>query len=164
MLIIRSVNNKDFDKLAKFFCENNLLSVKNNFNPFALNEKSAEFITSGLHNDRYYVGYLVDDIIGFVMLRGWDEGYEVPSFGLLIDRNYYGFGFGKKLSIFALEQAKIIGCKKVRLSVYKDNLKAVKLYLSLGFKEMEQINIDFNGRERIKIVMIKELGNEQIAR
>lgn len=36
-------------------------------------------------------GYYRDgELIGIYMLRGWDEGYEVPSLGVLVDEKYRG--------------------------------------------------------------------------
>jgi ribosomal protein S18 acetylase RimI-like enzyme len=36
-------------------------------------------------------------IVGYGMLRGWDEGYSVPSLGILVRAEACGQGIGKLL-------------------------------------------------------------------
>lgn len=69
-----------------------------------------------------------------VMLRGWDEGYETPSFGIIIHPTYRNRGFGKEMLISAIDYCRKEKCKKIRLTVDKDNIVAKKMYLKAGFK------------------------------
>lgn len=56
------------------------------------------------------------------MLRGWDGGYEVPSFGVLVDEKYRGGAFMR----LALDSAKLIcrlsGAKRMMAKIHPDNV------------------------------------------
>ena len=159
-LIIKLVDSDDFHSLKNFFLENDKPSITRYFNPFPLTEESAYRITKKNHKDKYYVAYLDKMIVGFSMLRGWEEGYNVPSFGILIHHKFTNQGYGKILTHFTLDQAQNLNCKKVRLSVLKSNFVAIHIYRSLGFMEIghEQLNLD--GVHKVKIIMEKELYSE----
>ena len=72
-------------------------------------------------------------MIGYGMLRGWDEGYEIPSLGIAIDPAQQGRGYGQRLMEFLHATARQHGAKRVRLRVHPDNHRAVELYRSLGY-------------------------------
>ena len=46
--------------------------------------------------DDYYVAARGEDLLGFSMLRGFDEGYEIPSFGIFVDHESHGQGIGRR--------------------------------------------------------------------
>ncbi len=56
------------------------------------------------------------------MLRGWDAGYEVPSFGVLIDEKYRGGAFMR----LTLDAAKLIcrlsGAQRLMAKIHPDNV------------------------------------------
>lgn len=72
-------------------------------------------------------------IIAYGMLRGWGEGFTVPSLGIAVDQQWRGLGLGRRL----VEQLHAIafrrGAPAVRLKVYQSNAAAVALYRSLGY-------------------------------
>ncbi|MCA1567605.1 MAG: GNAT family N-acetyltransferase [Acidobacteria bacterium] len=72
-------------------------------------------------------------IVGFFMLRGWNEGYEVPAFGILIDEQYRGYG----LEMAALDTAKVI-CRlrnvpRLLIKMHPDNISAKGVARKTGF-------------------------------
>ena len=67
------------------------------------------------------------------MLRGWDEGYSVPSFGVAVDRAYRGRGIARGLLLYAIEYARKRGASTMMLKVHLDNSIALRLYESEGF-------------------------------
>lgn len=71
-------------------------------------------------------------IIGYSFLRLF--GYEIPSFGIVVRRDYYGKGCGATLTKWTIEKAKKLGYKKVILKTYKENIPAQKIYEKIGFK------------------------------
>ncbi len=71
---------------------------------------------------------------GYGMLRGWDEGYEIPSLGIAILPGYQRKGLGRLLMTHLHEVARQRGAKRIRLKVYARNAAAVSLYSSLGYK------------------------------
>lgn len=150
------IGHSDFDELCAFFANNNVPEVTNTFTAFCLNNDTAYFIANKPHKDKFYVFSVDDQVVGFSMLRGWDEGFEVPSFGIIIDRNYIHKGFGKTVLQLTVEEARKYGCSKVRLSVYSTNVAARKMYQDYGFIEIESLKPQKNNDVN-KIIMIKEL-------
>jgi RimJ/RimL family protein N-acetyltransferase len=64
------------------------------------------------------------ELVGFFMLRGWDAGYEVPAFGVLIDERHRGRGFMQ----LALDLGKLIsrlcGAPRLMAKIHPDNVSA----------------------------------------
>jgi ribosomal protein S18 acetylase RimI-like enzyme len=89
--------------------------------------------------DLYFVAFLQDAswkrcLCGYGLLRGWNEGFSVPSLGIIVHRDYRAHGFGKKFMCFLHEAAKQKGADQVRLTVTAENERAVALYRSLGYR------------------------------
>lgn len=63
-----------------------------------------------------------DELLGIFMLRGWDDDYEIPSFGVLIDEKHKG----GTLMRLTLDAAKLIcrmsGAKKMMAKIHPDNV------------------------------------------
>ena len=72
-------------------------------------------------------------MVGYIMLRGWDEGFQIPSLGICVHPAWQGFGVGRLLMQAAICVARLRRSPAVRLKVYPDNLRAIELYRSLGF-------------------------------
>ncbi len=71
----------------------------------------------------------------FSMLQGWDQGFRIPSFGILVDVDCCGRGYGHRLTEWTLRWAWYKECMRVRLSVYLENRYAYKMYKNMGFIE-----------------------------
>lgn len=156
-VVIRKVEPADYEDLARFFEENNVHEITRQFHPFPLNEETAHRIACTNHLDRYYVALFRDQVVGLCMLRGWDEGYSIPSFGILVDRHFQNHGLGTKMTEFAITEARKPGCRQVRLSVYASNEVALRLYTSLGFIESERKSVLVMGQPDERIIMLKDL-------
>jgi len=104
-----------------------------NFHPHPFTNDAVEKITQSPTNDLYYILVEGEDVLGYGMLRGWDEGYEIPSLGIAIHPQARGTGLGKFLMQFLSAAAKRKGATKVRLRVRSGNIRAVKLYEGLGY-------------------------------
>jgi ribosomal protein S18 acetylase RimI-like enzyme len=74
-----------------------------------------------------------DDVVGYGMLRGWDEGYDVPSLGIAVRPGLQGTGRGRSMMQHLHDEARRLGAKKVRLRVNKDNQPAIRLYEEFGY-------------------------------
>lgn len=147
----------DMDALSTFFVENNVPAVTHTFHPFPLNEVTARWMACEPHLDRFYLAWEAGRPVGFSMLRGWEEGYTIPSFGTFIDHRQHGKGYGKELLRLTIEAAQALGCKQVRLSVYASNLPACKIYLACGFFETERVDTENHGEKDQKLIMVKNL-------
>jgi ribosomal-protein-alanine N-acetyltransferase len=67
------------------------------------------------------------------MLRGWDEGYSIPSFGVAVGVPYRGAGIARSLLRYAIASARERGAVTLMLKVHLDNPNARHLYESEGF-------------------------------
>ncbi len=72
--------------------------------------------------------------VAFYMLRGWQQGYNRPSFGLLVDYQYANKGLGKLCLQAALTECRLIGTEEIMLKVALSNIYACKIYTNAGFK------------------------------
>jgi len=153
--LIRRLGAGDAAELGLLFERNDRDEVRRFFHPFPMARSSAEQL---LHLDRrdLFFGVLeADRIIAFSMLRGWDEGFDIPSFGVLVDFEKRGVGLGRRLTEWTLRWADKSGCPRVRLSIHEENQTAYALYTSLGFKETDR-NVESNGL--LRLVMHRERG------
>ena len=153
---IREVQGTDYEALNRFFEENNRPEVTRHFHAFPLTSQTAYQIACTSHFDRYYIAIWNGYIVGLCMLRGWDEGFEIPSFGIFVDYRHYGLGLGRQMTEFAIAEARKLGCPKMRLSVYASNIRALCLYTTLGFKEISRERVLITGEPDEKIIMVKE--------
>ena len=87
------------------------------------------------------------ELVGVFMLRGWDAGYEVPSFGVLIDERHRGGAFMR----LSLEMAKLIcrlsGAPRLMAKIHPDNVSprgARRLGLTQTGVETETGNIVYH--------------------
>ena len=156
-IVIREVRDTDYEHLRTFLEDNNIPETTRHFRPFPLSKGTAHWIACTEHLDKYYVATKGGCIVGLCMLRGWDEGYEIPSFGVLVDRRWQGLSLGQRMAEFSIARAQETGCPAVRLSVYASNRRARQLYESLGFVEISREPANVDGEEDAKIVMSKEL-------
>lgn len=154
---INQLGHEDLILLSRFFFDNNRPDITRNFHPFDLSEKTAKIITCTIHLDNYFGAFCKNRIIGFGMLRGWDDGFDVPSLGILVDHLHQRKGIGRLLTNYAISLAKSKRCKKIRLSVYEDNFPAMALYSSIGFSELERKKIQINDETRNEIIMEMQL-------
>lgn len=131
---IKKIESKDKNKLIKFFedLENNSI-IKEFFHPHPFNKSYAEKISGYKGKDFYFIALDKINIIGYAMLRGWDDGYEIPSFGICIHPDSQGRGVGRKMTEYAIDYCKKKKSPKLMLKVYKNNNAAYKLYKGLNF-------------------------------
>jgi ribosomal-protein-alanine N-acetyltransferase len=82
----------------------------------------------------YYTAAMADGVMaGYGMLRGWDEGYDIPSLGIAILPDYQRQGLGRLLMAHLHAVARERGAGRIRLKVYARNSAAIALYSSLGY-------------------------------
>ena len=127
------------------------------FDPFPLTAETARRLTREPTRDRYYVADTSSELVGLSMLRGWDEGYDVPSFGVMVDPAWRGRGLGAGLTDFTIAAAAELGCASVRLSVYGRNERATRMYLRRGFTAASREPIARAWGSDERIVMVKQL-------
>jgi ribosomal-protein-alanine N-acetyltransferase len=104
------------------------------FHPHPMTREEAERICSYAGRDLYYAASSGAEVLAYGLLRGWDEGYEIPSLGIAVHPQARGRGLAWTFMEFLHTAAKFRGANKVRLTVYNDNQRAVELYRRLGYK------------------------------
>lgn len=134
--IIRPLTSDDAEPLAEFF--GNIRGDPETirfFHPHPLTEEYARRLCAMLATtrDEYFAMWDQERIVGYGMLRGWDEGYDVPSFGVCLLPTHRSQGLGQQLLRYALERCRRRGAGRVRLTVYRDNARAVHVYRKFGF-------------------------------
>jgi GNAT superfamily N-acetyltransferase len=147
------IGPNQLEHLVALFERNRVASVTELFDPFPLDAARARWIALEPHCDSFYLALCEERPVGFSMLRGLDEGYVIPSFGIFVDHESHGEGVGRALTAWTVEQARRGGCSAVRLAVYAANSSARRLYESLGFVEQERQLVARAGRNEEKIVM-----------
>lgn len=117
--------------LLDFYIKNKKYS--NFFYPHDFSYAKIEEIIKKIKKDYYGVIIFKNKIIGYGILRGWDDNYEIPSLGIMIDKDYHKMGIASMFMKYLHIVAKLNNSKKVRLTVFKDNLIAIKLYEKEGY-------------------------------
>ena len=133
-LEISQCNSGLKESLVEFFNWAERANEKSFFWPHPFTEQEAIRICDARQCDYYCLVRLKNLPIGYGLLRGWEEGYEIPSLGLAIRTEYRGKGIGLMLMYYLHSVAKLRQCKKVRLRVNKTNAHAIRLYEKIGYQ------------------------------
>lgn len=92
------------------------------FYAFDSDEARLSEILSAYRADVYSGVFWQENLVGVFMLRGWDAGFDVPAFGVLIDEQYRGGAFMR----LTLDAAKLIcrlaGAKRLMAKIHPDNV------------------------------------------
>lgn len=92
------------------------------FYAFGSGEEEIARILAGRKRDVYSGMFWRGELAGVFMLRGWDAGYEVPSFGVLVDVKHRGRAFMR----ISLDVAKLIcrlsGAPRLMAKIHPDNI------------------------------------------
>lgn len=103
------------------------------FIPFASDIKSLEERLDSVREDRYWGMWFESTLAGFFMLRGFDEGYQRPSFGVYIARAYSGKGLSRLALDYSMSWCRMNHIGVMMLKVHPDNRYARITYENAGF-------------------------------
>jgi len=123
---------------AEKLCSLLSASYKNyskHFIPFSFDLNTIKEILDKLIDDKFFGVYVNEKLVGFYMLRGFDEGYEIPSYGVWISKEYSGLGLSKLTLQHAITFCKANKIKKIMLKVHPENTIAKNIYEKFGFIE-----------------------------
>jgi [ribosomal protein S18]-alanine N-acetyltransferase len=148
---VRRLSPEWGEALAELFRALEATEDSKHFHPHPLTPHEAVRRCRYEGNDLYYILVEERKILGYGMLRGWDEGYETPSLGIAIHPSERNKGLGKVFMHFLHAAAIRNGAKRVRLRVSPDNLGAIKLYEALGY--------EFEGQENGEVVGVFDAGS-----
>lgn len=112
------------------------------FNPHPFTAVEADRICGHGGLDRYFALKVNDRLLAYGMLRGWDEGFLVPSLGIYVAPELRGSGAAQSMMHFMHLVARLSGAKQIRLKVYPSNQAAFALYTLLGYRFSQQVGQD----------------------
>jgi RimJ/RimL family protein N-acetyltransferase len=115
------------------------------FTAFEFSAETFNALLKKAVNDKFFGIFFEKEIAGFYMLRGFDEGYEIPSYGVWISSRFSNKGLSKLTLYHAFSVCRINNIQTLMLKVHPENKVPMKLYESLGFKQtgFDEINSNF---------------------
>jgi GNAT superfamily N-acetyltransferase len=132
-LEIRELGPELEKPLARFFAAVIDQGVDKWFHPHPFTEKEASLRVNYSGRDAYYAVVLRGEIIAYGMLRGWDEGFNIPSLGIAVHPLHEGRGIARVFIRFLHLVAIYKGAERVRLKVHTENARARQLYEGIGY-------------------------------
>lgn len=103
------------------------------FHPHAFCREALEPLAES--RDEYWLLVKGEAVVGYGMLRGWEEGYAIPSLGIAVADSHRGQGHGERIMHFLHDLASKRGATRVRLTVEVENHAARGLYRKLGYRQ-----------------------------
>lgn len=132
-LIIREMRWLDIPKIVKMHRQSSD-KLKRLYNPLNIQNSFFFIAFYVLKNRKTVVAFDGKKLIGYAEIGASRTGINPKKWtSIMIKEGYHGQGIGKKLMELLLE-----GQNNVYLCVYNDNIKAKRLYESLGFKEINE--------------------------
>jgi ribosomal-protein-alanine N-acetyltransferase len=125
--------------VARFFAHLRDSGEERRFHPHPFTPEAARERCAYDGDDVYCVAIAGDRVLGYGMLRGWDEGFAIPSLGIAVHADARGTGLGRALMLYLHAEAARRGAERIRLKVYPDNVAAVNLYRTLGYEFSDQL-------------------------
>lgn len=122
------------------------------FRPHPLTSPHAEQLCRDTTKDHYAVALCNGEIVGYGMLRGWQEGFDVPSLGIAVLPSARGKGLARQMMNYLHLVAASRSAKQIRLRVEPSNEPALGLYHSMGYQP--------SGFERGQILMLRSISRE----
>lgn len=113
------------------------------FHPHEFTETAATALCRRKGRDEYHVMLEGPRIVAYGMLRGWDEGHEIPSLGICTDPAEGRKGHAQQLMEHLIDTARRRNAKKIRLKVDRTNELAIALYRKFGFElsPLDDVNL-----------------------
>lgn len=126
--------------LARFFADLAAAGDDAFFHPHASDVATLGAIAERPGKDLYVVFVEGDDVCAYGMLRGWNEGYAVPSIGIAVHPSARTCGLGRLMMEYLEMMARYRGAFAVRLRVHKDNTRAIAMYERRGYVMQPEVD------------------------
>ncbi len=133
-LVIKKIGIDSVDELTDLMQKEDS-EYSRYFIPFRLDYLSIKEQFSRLRKDVFWGIAINNKLVGFYMLRGFDEGYDIPSYGVWISKEFSGKGLSKLTLQHAIAFCKLNKIKKLMLKVHPENIIAKNIYEDFGFKQ-----------------------------
>ena len=147
---------REIDKSNYWDCM--ALTIGDNQKGFVADNKQS-LVEAAYEDGLYTLGiYLEETMIGFI-LYDYDEtfpGWSMSRF--MIGKQFQGKGYGKQAAIAFFEYFKTKhNANKLYISVSLENILARKMYSSIGFAEIKEVEYTFGDKHYKEMQMVKEL-------
>ena len=147
---------REIDKSNYWDCM--ALTIGDNQEWFVADNKQS-LVEAAYKDGLYTLGiYLEETMIGFI-LYDYDEtfpGWSMSRF--MIGKQFQGKGYGKQAAIAFFEYFKTKhNADKLYISVSLENILARKMYSSIGFAEIKEVEYTFGDKHYKEMQMVKEL-------
>jgi len=119
--------------LKDLFCALSADGDGNFFYPHPLTPEEARKLCRYSGLDQYFVATINGRILGYGMLRGWEEGYTIPSLGLATHPDARSQGLGEFLMRGLIQQAQNRGATQLRLTVDAGRERFINFFVRHGF-------------------------------
>jgi GNAT superfamily N-acetyltransferase len=103
------------------------------FHPFPFEVSFVQKMLKDAKDDRYWGIWVGNELAAVFMLRGMDEGYEIPSYGVAVDSEFRGAGLLKLSLEFSISWCALNGKQRLMLKVHPENTIAKLTYEKFGF-------------------------------
>jgi len=141
MISLKKIKKSEIQEISEVLFNENVEYLKY-FDPFESKEQFIKDFTKS-SKDVYLKVLNNNTFIGFVTLRGLDDGYKNPRFGIFIMEKYSNMGFGDATIKKTLDLCKEkYNFKKIELKVNKKNHSAIKIYKDNSFKVIGESSND----------------------
>lgn len=133
-VIIRAASDDDWRDLAAIRALPKVVAGTLRL-PFESPETSRKLLENRTERDLFVVAELDGRIVGSASLhRQTGRRAHVAQLGMMVHDDYQGRGIGRALLSALIEAAdNWLGLTRIELTVYVDNLPAIRLYEALGF-------------------------------
>jgi ribosomal-protein-alanine N-acetyltransferase len=132
-LAFRRLSGADRDSVMDLFAAIRVDPDRRLFRPHPFEVEDADRIVALTGRDLHVGGFLGPLMVTYGMLRGWDEGFKIPSLGLYVRTGYRGTGAGRRTLDHLHRLAREHGADRVRLTVDHENSVARGLYERSGY-------------------------------
>ncbi len=135
-----------------------LLTIDDSQEGFVADNKQS-LVEAAYEDGLYTLGiYYKETMVGFVL---YDYDNTIPGWSMsrfMIGKQFQGKGYGKQAVLAFLDYIKKKhNVDKLYISVSLKNTVARKMYTSVGFEELKEIEYTFLGRKFREMQMVKEL-------
>jgi RimJ/RimL family protein N-acetyltransferase len=134
-LQIRPLGLEDAETLSALMTSGDV-GYSGYFLPFETSADSLARRLAEARKDRYWGVWFDRNLAAFFMLRGFDEGYHRPSFGVYIGQTYADRGLSRLAINYAISWCQLNGVAALMLKVHPDNRFARRSYEKAGFKDI----------------------------
>lgn len=131
-LQIQPLDAADAEELSRLILRDSS-TYRTHFTPFAFDVESLTQRLAAARQDQYWGVRIGKTLAGFFMLRGFEEGYRRPAFGVYIGEHFAGSGLAALALHYALSWCRLHDVSSVMLKVHPENSTACHVYERAGF-------------------------------